>query len=483
MTDSEARRPTAPGIQAPPEAVFGLDEAGQVTTWSDGARQILGWAPESVIGRAAVSLLIAPRYRERFEAVLAGRAAVSMPPRDASTIEVAAIHRDGQEVVLEVSFSSPAPGGSGAGILATCRDISDRMEAERMAAMQDAVDAALSPELPHGQVIERVLEAVCSTFGWPVGVMWRTDDAGLFYCAGLWRSPTLAGSELEELSRRAGTKADGFIADVLANVEPAWLPSLATSASPREEAARRAGLRAAGGVPVRDGRDLVGALEFFTLTDGAPGATRQTQVAAVGLRLGRHLRRAAVSTLTPARFKLDTRNTHLEFSCAFMKFMTVHGVFRDFSGWMEVGGDDPRTARGECTIRTASVDTRSVDRDFHLRSADFFAVERFPAMVYRTTQVEPLGDERFRLFGELTIRDVTRPIRLDVRLEDMETDASGVARMTLTGGTVINRIEWFLDWEKALSAGRWIVGTEVRVDLVISLVSQADRTLPSRAAR
>lgn len=229
---------------------------------------------------------------------------------------------------------------------------------------------------------------------------------------------------------------------------------------------------------MRDGRETIGALELFSSAEGVPGVARQAQIEAVGVRLGRRLGLAPTAALAPTRFKLDTRSSHLEFSCAFMKFMTVHGKFRDFSGWMEVQGDDPRTATGQCTIRTASVDTRSVDRDYHLRSDDFFAVDRFPTMVYRTTHVEPLGDERFRILGELTIRDVTRLIRLDLRLEDMEADPSGVVRMTLTGGAIINRLDWFLDWEKALSAGRWIVGTDVRLDLVISLTSQSEHVLP-----
>jgi len=174
------------------------------------------------------------------------------------------------------------------------------------------------------------------------------------------------------------------------------------------------------------------------------------------------------------RYRVDTRGSQLGFSCAFMKFMTVHGRFRDFSGWVEVEGRDLTTATAECRIRTASVDTGSLDRDYHLCSPDFFAVERFPDMTFRSTSIQPLGDERFRLFGELTIRDVTRPIRLEVRLEDWEVDASGVERATLTALTVINRLDWFLDWERALRVGRWIVGDEVKLDLVVTVVRRPE---------
>ena len=120
------------------------------------------------------------------------------------------------------------------------------------------------------------------------------------------------------------------------------------------------------------------------------------------------------------------------------------------------------------------MDTGSLDRDYHLCSPDFFAVERFPEMVFRSTSVQPLGDERFRLFGELTIRDVTHPLRLEVRLEDWEVDASGVERATLTALTVIHRLDWFLDWERALRVGRWIVGDQVKLDLVITVVRRPE---------
>jgi len=227
-------------------------------------------------------------------------------------------------------------------------------------------------------------------------------------------------------------------------------------------------------VPIRIGQQVLGVLEFFSEATGKPGAARLAQLEAVGLRFGRYLRHSRPAGPRRVRYKLDTRNTHLEFSCAFMKFMTVHGIFRDFSGWVEVEGDDPRTATGECTIKTASIDTRSVERDYHLCSEDFFAVERYPDMVFRASKIESMDGERFRIVGDLTIREISRPIRLEVRLEDIETDAAGTVRIMLTGGTIINRLDWVLDWEKALQAGRWIVGNEVRLDLVIALVRRAE---------
>jgi PAS domain S-box-containing protein len=472
-------------VEASPEMVFGMDGSGRITHWNAGARRVLGWEPASVVGQRAVSAVIAPRYRELFETVLAAFTSGRLQRSGGSKVEVAALHRDGHDLMLEISLSALILAGTSNGVAAVCRDISARIEAERLAALQDAVDAALASNLPRTQMIHRLIEGVCYALGWSAGAMWQAEGASRLRCTVFWRSPAHADSKLEALSREFDDEDGGVVARALSAAEPIWLSDLdSAAASSREHAALRAGLRAAGAVPVRDGREVLGALEFFSPDDGEPGVARLAQLEAVGLRLGRHLRRAPSARPGPARFKLDTRNSHLEFSVAFMKFMTVHGMFRDFSGWMEVDGEDPETARGGCTIRTASVDTRSVDRDYHLSSDDFFAVERYPNLVYRSTKVETLGDERFRILGDLTIREVTRPIRLDMRLEEMEADASGVARITLTGGTVINRVDWFLDWEKALHAGRWIVGSEVRLDLVLTLVRQtAAPILPNRMSR
>ena len=307
-------------IEASPDAVLAVDADGRVTHWNRHAPELFGWPAEQIVGSSILATIIAPRHRELFEGVLAALAAgqAAGPGRDGHTLRVAALHRSGREVALEMSLSRVAHPASAARVVAFCREVPQ------------------ADELP--------------------------------------------------------------------------APPPAASAAP------------------------------------------------TGL----------------ARYRVDTRASQLAFSCAFMKFMTVHGRFRDFSGWVEVEGRDLKTVRAECRIRTASVDTGSLDRDYHLCSPDFFAVERYPEMVFRSTAVQALGDERFRLFGELTIRSVTRPIRLEVRLEDWEVDASGVERATLTGLTVIRRLDWFLDWERALRAGRWIVGDEVKLDLVIIVVRRPE---------
>jgi PAS domain S-box-containing protein len=237
-------------------------------------------------------------------------------------------------------------------------------------------------------------------------------------------------------------------------------------------------------------------LDALTRETGAPGVPQLTDLRAVrrdgrGLRLEASLSRidlvgGEVGILLVCRppkapprdqhlrrYRIDTRSTHLAFSCAFMKFFTVHGEFRDFAGWVDVLGDDLTSATAECVINASSVDTRNIERDSHLRSPDFFAVDRYPELTYRSRSVLPLGDGHFRVLGDLTIRDVTREMTLDVRLEDREIDDQA-ERVTLTATSLIRRSDWLWDWDRVLQAGRWMVGNEVRLDLVFEVVRQQD---------
>jgi PAS domain S-box-containing protein len=469
--DDFDRPAQALGLQ-PEEATFEVDQAHLVASWSAGSTRVFGWNAADVVGKEVLAALIAPRHREIFERVLdAALSGRLVRPRSA-VIEVQGLHRDGHEMALELRLSPHETL-----VAVDVRDVSERREVERQMALQDAVGARLSEGRPLDELAPHLLEEVGSSLGWPAGALWLVDETGLrLRCRYFWHTPTFAGSELRQLSfdARSG-RGEGIPGAVWATGEPVWKSGLPDRVSSRIEAAAvAAGVMVIGAVPVRDGSEVLGVLTFFDSSAEPPNLPRQAELVAVGLRLGRHLRATPAVGRPQARFKLDTRNTHLAFSCAFMKFLTVHGSFRDFSGWVEVDGDDPRTAVAECRIRTASVDTRSLERDFHLRSKDFFAVDEYPSMTFRSSGVEPLGDEHFRVLGELTIRDVTRPIRLEIRLEDREVDSAGGERITLSAGTVIDRLDWFLDWERALQAGRWIVGNEVRLDLVLVLVRRTD---------
>ena len=462
--------------EAQEEASFEIDEARRLAGWNRGAERVLGWTRGQVIGEPILATVIAARHRELFERMLdacfEGRAA--SPPD--TPVEVQAVGPDGREVTVEIRLTRVGGRAGGVAVAAVFRDISERRELERLLEVNDAVVDAIAGGRTPQHLVRQIMEQVCSIFGWAAGAYWRVDTrTSRLLVEAFWHAGGLSGSDFDHLGQGARcARGEGVAGMAWAHDRTTWTSDLrARVGTRRETAALDAGLNSVIALPVRAGRETLGVLEFFSAA-GEPGPARLAHLESIGLRLGRYLQESPPADRRRKRYRVDPRNSHLAFSCAFMKFLTVHGSFREFGGWAEVDDDDPRTARAECTIQTTSVDTRSLERDFHLRSADFFAVERFPSMAFRSTTVEPLGDEHFRVFGDLTIRDVTRPIPLDVRLEDRDVDQAGVERMTLSAGTVINRLDWFLDWERALQAGRWIVGNQVRLDLVITLVHRPD---------
>ena len=132
-------------------------------------------------------------------------------------------------------------------------------------------------------------------------------------------------------------------------------------------------------------------------------------------------------------YSLDRNHTRLEFSAKHLMVSTVRGSFEDFAGTVEIDGDDPTTARGRVTVKTGSLWTGVEMRDNHLRSDDFFGVEKYPEMTFQSTAVEKTGDDTYKVTGDLTIREITRPITLAVEVEGQIIDPWGNERVGLSG--------------------------------------------------
>ncbi|HZV51456.1 MAG TPA: YceI family protein [Candidatus Dormibacteraeota bacterium] len=321
-------------------------------------------------------------------------------------------------------------------------------------------------------------------------MLWRLGRGGHLRCQGFWHAPGVEVGELEAPTREASLEKGGsFPGRAWAAGEPVWREDLEPDTpSERELAALHTGLRSGGAFPLTDGSRLVGVLEFLSPGHAPPDASRPDEVAEVGRRPGRSIARTRSRPLPPSPaevappvvprrmcYRLDPRHTRLGFSCSFMKFLTVHGRFKDVHGWLEIDNDDVSSLRAECRIQTGSVDTGSMDRDEPPRSPDFFAVDTFPETVFRSPRVQPRGEDRYRVFGGLTIRDVTPPIVPEARLEERTRESSGGERVVVTASSPVNRREWFLDREEALEADRWIVEEEVRLDLELTLISESSR--------
>jgi len=141
---------------------------------------------------------------------------------------------------------------------------------------------------------------------------------------------------------------------------------------------------------------------------------------------------------------------------------TVKGRIAELEGTIYTNEKDPKNSSVEVTLKAASIDTRTDQRDQHLRSADFLNAEKYPELKFRSTKVEGTREE-FKLTGDLTIRDVTRPITLDVRFEGETKDPWGGERVGFSATGKIDRRDFGLTWNQLLETGGVAVGNEIKI--------------------
>lgn len=169
------------------------------------------------------------------------------------------------------------------------------------------------------------------------------------------------------------------------------------------------------------------------------------------------------------RWAIDPAHTEVEFSVRHMMISTVKGSFPGVEGIIELPGEDGAGASVDVTIDAASITTGNQDRDAHLRGEDFFHVEKWPSLRFRSRSVERKGDG-FRVVGDLTIRDVTREVAFDAEELGRGIDPWGNPRVAFRAETRINRKDYGLTWNQALEAGGVLVGDEVRIHLEVQAI-------------
>ena len=169
---------------------------------------------------------------------------------------------------------------------------------------------------------------------------------------------------------------------------------------------------------------------------------------------------------------IDPSHSHVGFAIKHLMIATVRGQFTDVKGTVVVDESDPTTAKVDITIGIGSITTGDEKRDAHLRSPDFFEAERYPVMTFRGKRVESRSGNAFRVVGDLTIRDVTREVPVDVELTGRAKDPWGNERAALEATTKINRGDYGLTWNAALEAGGVLVGDEVKISIEAELVKQ-----------
>jgi len=175
-----------------------------------------------------------------------------------------------------------------------------------------------------------------------------------------------------------------------------------------------------------------------------------------------------------ATWKLDPAHSHVEFAVRHLMISKVKGQFTEVEGTLRIDGEDLSTAELEVRIPAASIDTRVEQRDEHLRSPDFLDAARYPDLRFTSTRVERAGEDRLRVTGDLTIRDVTRQVVLDVTEQGTVQDPWGGKRAGFDASAKIDRTDFGLTWNQGLEAGGVLVGDKVEISLEAEWVLQSE---------
>ena len=175
---------------------------------------------------------------------------------------------------------------------------------------------------------------------------------------------------------------------------------------------------------------------------------------------------------------IDSAHSAASFSLKHMMVATVRGQLAGIQGAIDFDEAAPEHSSVEVRIPIATLSTGMVARDKHLRSGDFFAAEEFPFLVFKSTEIEPDGDA-FKIHGDLTIRDVTRPVVLETTLDGIVPGMQGGRLAAFAAHTKINRADWGLDWNTAIETGGWVIGDEIKIDLDLEAVEAARVAVPA----
>lgn len=168
---------------------------------------------------------------------------------------------------------------------------------------------------------------------------------------------------------------------------------------------------------------------------------------------------------------LDTTHTEAAFTARHLMVTKVRGRFAVSAGSVTIA-ENPLDSSVEATLDVASVHSGEAGRDEHLLSADFFDVEHYPTITFRSTKVEAAGEGEYRLTGDLTIKDVTRPVTLDLEYLGSVDSPFGDTRAGFSATTEISRKDWGLDFNMVLEAGGVVVSDKIRINIDAETILQ-----------
>jgi len=171
---------------------------------------------------------------------------------------------------------------------------------------------------------------------------------------------------------------------------------------------------------------------------------------------------------------IDNAHSEINFSVRHMMISTVRGRFEKFEGEVNFDQNALENSTVDVSIDAASINTREGQRDAHLKSPDFLDVENHPTITFKSKRVEVKDQTRGRLIGDLTIRDVTREVALDVTFNGLSKSPWGTTAAGFSAETALNRKDWGLTWNVALETGGLLVGEEMKINIEVELVKQEE---------
>jgi polyisoprenoid-binding protein YceI len=172
------------------------------------------------------------------------------------------------------------------------------------------------------------------------------------------------------------------------------------------------------------------------------------------------------TTVAVRPLEIDRSHSEVAFQVRHL-LSKVRGRFNDFAGTIQFDPTHPETSHVDVVVQAASIDTAERDRDAHLRSADFFDVETFPTLTFKSTSVTPRGGDRYDVAGDLTIHGVTRQVTIEAAYLGAARDPWGNSKSVFEGELTLNRKDYGLAWNAALETGGFLVGDEVKVSLAV----------------
>jgi polyisoprenoid-binding protein YceI len=171
-------------------------------------------------------------------------------------------------------------------------------------------------------------------------------------------------------------------------------------------------------------------------------------------------------------WQIDATHSQVTFSVKHMMVSTAKGTFNVFSGEVEIDEQHPEKSWVVAEVDAASIHTRDASRDGHLRSADFFDTEQYPKITFKSTKVEALGGNEYRVTGNLTMHGVTREVAFSVEYSGQVRDSFGLQRAGLNAKATINRKDFGLSWNNILESGGVALGDKVTIELDLEAIKQ-----------